>query len=70
MKKLIAERVTFIMNEEGFKEGVIVYKVNDGGVISREKTLGIKKTDIGNPKFIEVMDKMIKHAKLQEGINE
>jgi hypothetical protein len=70
MKRLIASRITFVMDDEGFREGVIVYKVNDGGIISREKAISVKKTDLGNPKFVEVMEKITKHAKLQEGINE
>jgi len=70
MKKLIAGRITLVMDKGAFKEGVIVYKVNDKGVISREKALGVKKEDLKSAELIDISKRIIKHAENLEGINE
>ena len=51
-----------------FVNGVIIYKVNDNGSISKTRTIGLKNANFSKPTFNGLLDKFIKHAKTSEGI--
>jgi len=69
-KNLIPTKVIIEFDNGAFSSGVIIYKVNDNGAISRVKTIGIKKADFSKPLLNGVLQKFIKHAEDAEGIQE
>jgi hypothetical protein len=69
-KKLIPNKVIIEFDNGVFVSGVILYKVNDSGEISRVKTIGIKNADFSKPLLNGLLQKFIKHAQDAEGIQE
>jgi len=69
-KKLIPSKVIIEFDNSVFVTGVILYKVNDGGEITRVKTIGIKNADFSKPLLNGLLQKFIKHAESAEGIQE
>ncbi len=69
-KKLIPSKVIIEFDNGVFVSGVILYKVNDSGEISRIKTIGIKNADFSKPLLNGLLQKFIKHAESAEGIQE
>lgn len=69
-KKLIPSKVIIEFDNGVFVTGVILYKVNDGGEITRVKTIGIKNADFSKPLLNGLLQKFIKHAENAEGIQE
>ena len=67
-KKLMPEKVIIEFEEGAFSSGVIIYKVNDNGAVSRIKTIGIKNADFSRPLLNGVLQKFIQHAQNAEGI--
>lgn len=69
-KKLIPNKVIIEFDNGVFVSGVILYKVNDGGEITRVKTIGIKNADFSKPVLNGLLQKFIKHAESAEGVQE
>ena len=69
-KKLIPTKAIIEFDNGVFVNGVILYKVNDSGAISRIKTIGIKNADFSKPLLNGLLQKFIKHAQDAEGIQE
>lgn len=69
-KKLIPEKVIIEFDNGAFSSGVIIYKVNNNGAISRVKTIGIKNADFSKPMLNGLLQKFIQHAQNAEGIQE
>jgi hypothetical protein len=67
-KKLIPEKVIIEFEEGVFSSGIILYKVNDNGAITRVKTIGIKNADFSKPLLNGLLQKFIQHAQDAEGI--
>jgi hypothetical protein len=67
-KKLIPSKVIIEFENGVFVSGVILYKVNDNGAISRVKTIGIKNADFSKPLLNGLLQKFIKHAEDAEGV--
>jgi len=66
-KKLIPCKVVIEFENGEFLNGVILYKVNDGGEISRVKNISIKDADFSKPALNILLKKFIKHASQSEG---
>jgi hypothetical protein len=66
-KKLIPCKVVIEFENGEFLNGAILYKVNDGGEISRVKNIGIKDADFSKPTLNGLLKKFIKHASQSEG---
>lgn len=69
-KKLIPNKVIIEFDNGIFVNGVILYKVNNSGEISRVKTVGIKNADFSKPLLNGLLQKFIKHAQDAEGAQE
>ncbi len=69
-KNLIPAKVIIEFDNGAFSSGVIIYKVNDNGAISRVKTIGIKNADFSRPMLNGLLQKFIQHAQSAEGIQE
>ncbi|MFA5156429.1 MAG: hypothetical protein WC532_03420 [Candidatus Omnitrophota bacterium] len=69
-KKLMPEKVIIEFENSAFSSGVILYKVNDNGAISRVKTIGIKNADFSKPMLNGLLQKFIQHAQTAEGMQE
>jgi len=67
-KKLIPSKIVIEFVDGKFTNGVILYKVNDNGVISKIKSVGIKNADFSKPTLNGLLGKFIKHAKKSEVI--
>jgi len=67
-KTLMPSKVIIEFENGIFVSGVILYKVNDNGAISRVKTIGIKNADFSKALLNGVLQKFIKHAQDAEGI--
>ena len=67
-KKLIPDKIVIEFVDGKFTNGVILYKVNDNGAVSRVKSVGIKNADFSKPALNGLMEKFIKHAKKSEVI--
>jgi len=67
-KKLIPSKIVIEFVDGKFTNGVILYKVNDKGVISKIKSVGIKNADFSKPALNGLLGKFIKHAKKSEVI--
>ncbi|MBU1919187.1 hypothetical protein KKF63_13775 [bacterium] len=66
-KKLIPSKIVIEFVDGKFTNGVILYKVNDNGALSKIKSIGIKNADFSKPVLNGLMEKFIKHAKKSEG---
>ena len=66
-KKLIPNKLIIEFENGAFVNGVILYKINDSGVISKVKTIGIKNADFSKPLLNGLLQKFIKHAHDAEG---
>jgi len=69
-KKLIPAKLIIEFESGAFVNGVILYKVNDSGVIGKVKTIGIKNADFSKPLLNGLLQKFIKHAHDAEGVVE
>ena len=69
-KKLIPCKVVIEFDNGEFLNGVILYKVNDGGEISRIKSIGIKDAGFNKSTLNGVLQKFIKHANQSEGVSD
>lgn len=69
-KNLIPTKLIIEFENGVFVSGVILYKVNDSGVISKVKTIGIKNADFSKPLLNGLLQKFIKHAQDAEGVVE
>lgn len=67
-KGLIPYKVVIEFEKGEFLNGVILYKVNDGGVISRIKSIGIKDAAFSKSALNGLLQKFIKHANQSEGV--
>ena len=67
-KTLMPSKVIIEFENGIFVSGVILYKVNDSGEISRVKTIGIKNADFSKPLLNGLLQKFIKHTQDAEGI--
>lgn len=69
-KGLIPKKLIIEFNEGSFFNGVLIYKINDNGVIGRFKSIGIKDANFSKPILNEILQKFIEHAGKSEDINE
>ena len=69
-KKLIPCKVVIEFENGEFLNGVILYKVNDGGVISRVKSVGIKDATFNKSVLNGLLQKFTKHANQSEGVED
>ncbi len=69
-KKLIPCKVVIEFENGEFLNGVILYKVNDGGVISRVKSIGIKDAIFNKSILNGLLQKFTKHANQSEGVED
>lgn len=69
-KGLIPYKVVIEFENGEFLNGVILYKVNDGGEISRIKSIGIKDAAFNKLTLNGVLQKFIKHANQSEGVSD
>lgn len=69
-KGLIPCKVVIEFENGEFLNGVILYKVNDGGEISRIKSIGIKDAAFNKSTLNGVLQKFIKHANQSEGVSD
>ena len=67
-KKLIPSKIVIEFVDGKFINGVILYKVNDNGVISKIKSIGIKNADFSKSVLHGLLEKFVKHAKKSEVI--
>ena len=66
-KKLIPSKIVIEFVDGKFANGVILYKVNDSGAVSKIKSIGIKNADFSKPVLHGLLEKFVKHAKKSEG---
>jgi len=69
-KKLIPCKVVVEFENGEFFNGVILYKVNDSGVISRIKSIGIKDATFNKSTLNGLLQKFVKHANQSEGVED
>ncbi len=69
-KGLIPYKVVIEFENGEFLNGVILYKVNDGGVISRIKSIGIKDAEFNKSTLNGLLQKFIKRANQSEGVSD
>jgi|AMWB02.1.fsa_nt_gi hypothetical protein len=69
-KGLIPYKVVIEFEKGEFLNGVILYKVNDGGQISRIKSIGIKDAAFSKSTMNGLLQKFIKHANQSEGVSD
>jgi len=69
-KKLIPNKIIIEFVEGKFTNGVILYKVNDGGTIGKTKSVGIRNAGFSKPALNGLIEKLIKHAKKSEVITD
>lgn len=67
-KKLVPTKIIIEFVNGEFVNGVILYKVNDSGSISKVRTVGLKNAEFSKPTFNGLLQKFIKHAKTSEGV--
>lgn len=67
-KKLVPTKIIIEFVNGEFVNGVILYKVNDSGSISKVRTIGLKNAEFSKPTFNGLLSKFIKHAKTSEGV--
>ncbi len=69
-KKLIPNKVVIEFEKGEFLNGVILYKVNDGGVIGRMKSVGITDANFNKQILNGLLQKFTKHANQSEGVED
>ena len=69
-KNLIPYKVVIEFEKGEFLNGVILYKVNDGGVIGRMKSVGIKDATFNKSTLNSLLQKFTKHANVSEGVED
>lgn len=69
-KELIPKKLVIEFNEGSFFNGVLIYKINDNGIIGRFKSVGIKGANFSKPTLNGILQKFIEHARKSEDINE
>ena len=68
-KTLMPYKVVIEFEDGEFVNGVLIYKINDNGVISRYKSVGIKNAGFDKVSLNGILQKFNSHAKQAEGIN-
>jgi len=68
-KTLVPHKVVIEFEDGEFINGVLIYKINDNGVISRYKSVGIKNADFSKPSLNGILQKFNSHAKQAEAID-
>ncbi len=68
-KNLIPCKLVIEFEKGEFVNGVLIYKINDNGVISRFKSVGIKNAGFDKPTLSGILQKINSHAKQAEGID-
>ena len=69
-KTIIPQRVIIEFNEGSFHNGVILYRINDNGVVGKTRSIGIKEAGFSKPVLNGMLQKIISHANNAEGIDE
>lgn len=69
-KNLIPCKVIIEFENGEFLNGVILYKVNDGGAIGRMKSIGIKDASFNKTTLNGLLQKFTKHANRSEGVED
>ncbi|MFH2137442.1 MAG: hypothetical protein ABII88_02900 [Candidatus Omnitrophota bacterium] len=69
-KNIIPQKVIIEFSEGSFYNGVIMYRINDGGVISKTRSVGIKDAGFSKPVLNGILQKVISHACKAEAIDE
>jgi hypothetical protein len=67
-KKLIPQKIVIEFMDGKFSNGVIIYKVNDDGALTRTRSIGLKNATFSKPALNGLLEKFIKHAKKSEVI--
>lgn len=68
-KTLVPYKVVIEFEDGEFINGVLIYKINDNGVISRYRSVGIKNADFNKASLNGIFQKFNSHAKQAEGID-
>ena len=69
-KKLIPYKVVIEFEKGEFLNGVILHRVNDGGVIGRIKSVGITDASFNKSTLNGLLQKFAKHANQSEGVED
>jgi len=69
-KTIIPQKVIIEFNEGSFHDGVIMYKINDNGVVGKTRSVGIKEAGFSKPALNGMLQKIISHANTAEGLDE
>lgn len=69
-KNLIPCKVIIEFENGEFFNGVILYKVNDGGAIGRMKSIGLKDASFNKTTLNGLLQKFTKHANQSEGVED
>ncbi|MFH1776328.1 MAG: hypothetical protein ABH952_02030 [Candidatus Omnitrophota bacterium] len=69
-KNIIPQKVVIEFNDGSFYNGVIMYRINDNGVISKTRSIGIKDAGFSKPVLNGILQKVISHARKAEAIDE
>ena len=67
-KKLIPQKIVIEFIDGKFSNGVIIYKVNDNGALTRTRSIGLKNADFSKSALNGLLEKFVKHAKKSEVI--
>ncbi|HAH21620.1 MAG: hypothetical protein A2Y00_05545 [Omnitrophica WOR_2 bacterium GWF2_43_52] len=68
-KTLVPHKVVIEFEDGGFVNGVLIYKINDSGVIGRYRSVGIKNAGFDKSSLNGILQKFNAHAKQAEGID-
>ena len=69
-KNIIPQKVVIEFNDGSFYNGVIMYRINNNGVISKTRSIGIKDAGFSKPVLNGILQKVISHARKAEAIDE
>ncbi|MBN1869403.1 MAG: hypothetical protein JW847_02350 [Candidatus Omnitrophica bacterium] len=69
-KELVPKKLVIEFIEGNFYDGVLIYKVNENGVVGRFKSIGIKGANFSKPTLNGILQNFIRHAGKSEGIDE
>lgn len=68
-RKLLPTKIVIEFDKGNFINGFILYKVDDEGVITRTRTVGLRNASFSRPVLNGIIQKFIEHAQTAEGIN-
>jgi hypothetical protein len=69
-KSIVPQKVIVDFDQDVFHSGVLFYKINEDGVISKLKSVGITDADFKITQVNNALKSFIAHAKQAEGIKE